>query len=193
MNILLINNGSKYPYNFLHFFAYADIDVFDTTEIPPVEKVDEYDLCILTGSSNFPIKYSFQHVKQEINMIQQASIPIVGICYGCELINVAFGGTLADKGAEEKAHGLTSISMVSNEPLLQKYSSIKVYEAHRWICKQVPEALEIIAISKYGPEIIRHSTKPIWGFQFHPEKMTGESLGDELLVDVIKHLVPTYP
>lgn len=48
-------------------------------------------------------------------------------------------------------------------------AELSVYESHRWGITDLPNELEELARSKDGIEIFRHKTRPVYGFQFHPE------------------------
>jgi len=49
-------------------------------------------------------------------------------------------------------------------------ASVAVYENHNWSVQKLKRPLRALARSEYGIEILKHSRKPIYGLQFHPEK-----------------------
>ncbi len=124
---------------------------------------------VLSGSSRFPITYNLEVLAPELRLIRECPSPLLGICFGAELIAVAYGGTLRDTGHKEK--GIYDISVLVDDPLFLGKQSFRAYEAHRWTIDHITDDLELLASSAIGPEIIRHRTKPQYGFQFHPEKM----------------------
>ncbi|MDB5245491.1 MAG: synthase, small subunit [Parcubacteria group bacterium] len=185
MNIALINNGTKEPGKLLSLLAGHDIKMF-TLERANEALAGTYDLVVLSGSSRFPIAYNLETLAPELKLIRECITPLLGICFGAELLAVAYGGTLRDAGPKEK--GVYEIFAEVNDPLFMGRSAFEAYEAHRWTIDSLPDELEILAFSAMGPEIIRHRTKPQYGFQFHPEKMCDETFGDELFRSLLKEI-----
>jgi GMP synthase (glutamine-hydrolysing) len=185
MHVALINNGTKEPEKLLALLTNDTVDQF------PLERADEalcgtYDLVILSGSSRFPILYNLEILEAELKLIRECPSPLLGICFGAELLAVAYGGTLRD--TEHKEKGIYEITAVIKDPLFLDREAFNVYEAHRWVIDEIPAELELLASSCMGPEIIRHRTKSQYGFQFHPEKMCDETYGDELFASLLKKL-----
>ena len=110
-----------------------------------------------------------------------AGKPVLGICKGIQLINVAFGGTLIqdlsgeslsihawDEGDKihitKAAHGTFPAQLYSNFP--------RVNSAHHQAVAAVGDGLRV---AQYGPdfviEALYHERLPILGVQWHPERM----------------------
>lgn len=185
MRVTLINNGTKEPEKLYDLLCGHDVtsltleDALRALDIPA-------DLIVLSGSSRFPIAYHPHEVSAEIELIQKTDTPIIGICYGAELLAVAYGGTLRDMG--EKTHGVMSIAATADPELFSGRTSFDAYEAHRWTIDTLPEELVVLAQSETGPEVIRHQTKMQYGFQFHPEKFCDETFGDEVFTTLLARL-----
>ena len=60
---------------------------------------------------------------------------------------------------------------------------------HRWIVDQTSPALQVLAESIHSPEVVRHTKYPIYGFQFHPEKMQDKTFGDEIFEAFVNQYV----
>lgn len=71
------------------------------------------------------------------------------------------------------------------------FKSIDAWENHRWVVEKLGPDLIGLARSKLGYEIIRHSTKPIYGFQFHPEMLTKETKGAVIFNNLVKLIQKT--
>ncbi|HEX8591455.1 MAG TPA: gamma-glutamyl-gamma-aminobutyrate hydrolase family protein [Candidatus Paceibacterota bacterium] len=185
MRVAFINNGTKNRKLFDQLLSGSVI-----TEFPSERALDAlqepHDLIILSGSSRYPIVYHLDLLKGELELIRRASVPLLGICYGAELLAVAYGGKLLDKG--HKQTGIYTIAPESRDPLFLGRESFDVYEAHRWVIETLPEEIEVLARSPAGPEVIRHKTRPQYGFQFHPEKMCDQTYGDELFRTLLGRL-----
>jgi GMP synthase (glutamine-hydrolysing) len=191
MKVVVINNGSKEPKNVLDLLGTtgAKITLLDYTEADKVGRF-EYDFAVLTGSSQFPITHKPGLLEKELSFVREAKLPILGICYGCQIMAFAFGAKLDDMGSEGKLRILIEIDVVKDDPIFNGKKSFEVYDAHRWVIKEIPENLEILAKSAHGPEVIRHRSKPQFGLQFHPERtaqMGGN--GIEIFHNFLKHYV----
>lgn len=182
MRVALVNNGTKEPQKLLELLSGNEVSVYETGRA--AEALDgEWDLIVLSGSSRLSVLYNLDTLTPEINLVRQTSAPLIGVCFGAEVLAVAYDGSLLDKGHKEK--GIYSVSAVVDDPIFAGEESFKVYGAHRWCIDRVPDELEVLASSAMGPEIVRHRTRPQYGFQFHPEKMCDETYGDELFRRVV--------
>jgi anthranilate/para-aminobenzoate synthase component II len=66
------------------------------------------------------------------------------------------------------------MGIVEMEPTTDNFifggrKSFNVRENHRWVVRSIKDPLEEIGRSKDGIEAVKHKSKEIWGFQFHPE------------------------
>lgn len=187
MRAALVNNGTKEPKKLLDLLRVHEVHIFDSSEVPALKPAD-FDLIVLSGSSRFPIIGNEELLQPEIDLIKTTTTPIIGICYGCELIAHAFGGSLVDHGEESKERALVCIEVVADDPIFGRRKEFEAYDAHRWVIASLPPTLRVLARSAHGPEVIRHTERLIWGFQFHPEKMVDQSYADEIFNTLVSEL-----
>jgi GMP synthase (glutamine-hydrolysing) len=131
----------------------------------------EPDLVILTGSSALLSKPRTRELFQpEMDLVRKAQFPILGICYGHQIIGSAFGVPLRDLG--QMLRGYEKISIVHKHPLFDGLpSDLVVAESHRQELTMVPDEFQHLAQSMRSKvEAIVHRSKPIYGMQFHPER-----------------------
>ena len=116
--------------------------------------------------------------------------PIFGICRGCQIINVALGGTLYQDLVEQM--GLVHFDpelrhevQTEKDSLLYALLGEKFFanSTHHQSVKTVAPELHVTAYSQEGiVEAFEHESLPIFATQFHPERLTGE-LWDERTPD----------
>lgn len=104
------------------------------------------------------------------NKIFGMNIPILGICYGMQIVVNTFGGKV--KEGLKREYGKSELTLV-NENMLFKginRSSFTVWMSYGDLIQTLPENFEIIGKSKEAKyAAIRHYNKPIYAIQFHPE------------------------
>lgn len=99
--------------------------------------------------------------------------PILGICYGAEIIALSLGGTIRRMPAH--VQGRTGVNVTKKNPLTGERTGLTVYESHAFCIARLPEEFDSVAESEYCKnEIFSHASKPIFGTQFHPEKSGGD-------------------
>ena len=111
----------------------------------------------------------------------RAGKPILGICRGMQVINVALGGDLIQDlpPASKPFHGggehtlIHPIRSAGGSLLRQLYGPVfPVNSIHHQAVDRLGRGLEATAWAESGfVEAIAHQSLPIWGFQFHPERM----------------------
>jgi GMP synthase (glutamine-hydrolysing) len=129
------------------------------------------DLVILTGSSALLSKPKTRELFQpEIDLARKAKLPILGICYGHQIIGSAFGAPMRDLG--QMLRGYEKVSVVQKHPLFDGLPpDLVVAESHRQELTKVPDEFQCLARSTTSKvEAMVHRSRPIYGVQFHPER-----------------------
>jgi anthranilate synthase/aminodeoxychorismate synthase-like glutamine amidotransferase len=123
-------------------------------------------------------------------------IPILGVCLGHQAIGEALGSVISRSPAP--VHGMrcrvhhdgTGLFSGLPKPLWAgRYHSLCIVE------KSLPDALRITARSDDGVIMaVTHSTRPLFGVQFHPESVLTESghrlLSNFLALAGVAHTIP---
>lgn len=130
----------------------------------------------------------------EINVVRKAfkkKYPILGVCRGLQLLNVAFGGTLYQDLAFRKK---LTLDHTSGGPLKKKKHPVKIKKntvlysilkaeqlqvntSHHQIVKKVAPELQVSAWSKKDGvvEALESVNKPVLAVQWHPEVMLSQA------------------
>ncbi|MFT6629030.1 MAG: GMP synthase (glutamine-hydrolyzing), partial [Flavobacteriales bacterium] len=101
----------------------------------------------------------------------ELDIPILGICYGMQLLGQAFGATVSNGHAGE--YGRTSIVVHENSGLFAGFEAeehTSVWMSHGDVVQDTPPGFIKVAESENGVlAAMSHESRPIHALQFHPE------------------------
>jgi GMP synthase (glutamine-hydrolysing) len=97
-------------------------------------------------------------------ILQEARVPVLGICAGMQAVALAFGGSLIPS----REIGMTEIRCTRPDPLLEGHEGFSAYELHG-AGVVPPESFVVLAESECCIQAIRHRVLPIYGILFHPE------------------------
>lgn len=168
------------------------------------EYAEEFDGLVLCGGVDInPSFYGEQingskNINKELDEIEfallktfvEAGKPILGICRGCQLINIFFGGSLHQHINNAAAHtsGVVGLDLVHNvvaerESVIYDIygESFSVNSSHHQAVKKLGKNLKITMHSEndHFVEGIEHTSLPIIAVQWHPERMCGEHLRND--------------
>ena len=113
-----------------------------------------------------------------LDLLRQAQedLPILGVCLGHQAIGQAFGGEVVRAG--QLMHGKTSPIHHTDKGVFHglpepftatRYHSLSVKR------DTMPDVLEVTAWTDDGEVMgVQHTTRPIFGVQFHPESIATE-------------------
>lgn len=120
---------------------------------------------VLSGGPNSVYAENAPHPFPEIFDL---GIPILGICYGLQLIAYLNNGSVDKSAARE--YGRANLIIDKPNMLLEGISSNQVWMSHGDSLQTLPEGFEIIAHTNNSPiAAIQNQAKRIYGVQFHPE------------------------
>lgn len=106
------------------------------------------------------------------------SVPVLGICFGCQLMNIVFGGTLENVGGDDTLCKTLPIKHNIGNTICTNYTS-KTNKA-KFCCKYLPRHVDktqfdIVSTVKINevsyPCMIKHKKRKMWGCMFHPEAL----------------------
>ncbi|MDX1533718.1 MAG: gamma-glutamyl-gamma-aminobutyrate hydrolase family protein [Nitrosopumilaceae archaeon] len=164
--LLVLDNGSVFTQNLIDFLQtlpqdYKRINSNDF-EISDVEK---YDSFILSGRRKNDSKMNALNSKI-IKHAASEKKPLLGICYGAEMLALTMGGTIKKMNALHR--GKEDIEIIHSNPLCE--GKITVFESHNYEISKISDSFETLAQSKICKnELIHFKNSRIFGTQFHPE------------------------
>ena len=105
------------------------------------------------------------------NCILDFKLPILGICYGHQILAKKFGGKVKISKTREFGHAIVRTKL--NSPITKNFFKKKnnsVWMSHQDIVYKIPPGFKKIASSNNSKfAIIANEKKKYYGIQFHPE------------------------
>ena len=166
--ILVLDFGSQYTQliarRIREQHVYSEIKPFDVA-IEEIKRLQPSGI-ILSGG---PASVYQKNAPLVSRKLFDLNIPILGICYGLQLVCHLLGGKVAR--ANEREYGQAELNILKVDPILDKINDqTKVWMSHGDRVEQIPEQFEALGETANSPYcIIKHFQKPIYGLQFHPE------------------------
>ncbi len=146
-------------------------NLFDGEQPPSVAAVDGV---VITGSPAFLTDYaSWNYIGAEfLRQAFEAQIPILGICYGHQLLAWAFGGAV-DFNPRGREIGTVTIRLTAaarSDALFSDFpEQLEVQVSHLQSVVQLPPGAELLAGNEFDPMHGFRLGDRTWGLQFHPE------------------------
>ncbi len=118
--------------------------------------------------------------------ILELELPILGICYGLQILTHRLGGLVEAASGHE--YGRSLLKIKGGHPLFASLDGgceRSVWMSHGDRVVRLPRDFEVLATSENSPfAAIGHTRKPIFGLQFHPEVVHSED-GDRILTNFV--------
>jgi len=116
--------------------------------------------------------------------VYSQNIPILGICYGAQLIAQDLGGEVSETSSKE--FGRSEVTVLDDSLLLKNLQTTESFwMSHSDSISKPPEGAEVIATSGGSPVCaFQDKQKRIFGVQFHPEVIHSEN-GLEVLKNFV--------
>ena len=121
-----------------------------------------------------------------ISLAAERNLPIVGICHGAQIINRHFGGAIGkvpsngpvvhkdvarfERTGERAEHDATVLPGDSLMARVFGVGVVRINSSHTMHCRKLADGFRVTARAADGViEAYEHASRPIYGFQFHPE------------------------
>lgn len=165
--ILVVNCGS----NKTRFITQIVDDQIDVEEIGifdlDITQLSKYIGIIISGSPVLVTETDLTHYEETLKGILDVGKPLLGICFGHQLIGLHFG---AIASRSRPISELVPISVIGESALFNRLpTEIEMIEDH---CESIsiPPGFTLLASSDHAiNEAMMKNDAPVFGVQFHPE------------------------
>ena len=161
--------------------AYSE--VLTPKQISKLEDFDQIKGIILSGGPSTVTKKKYESIPKKIFDLK---IPILGICYGLQLISKIFGGKIKSSN-KRREFGRAFLIKKKHSLLTKNFFNTKqaVWMSHEDAVYKLPKNFKIIASTKNSKlTIIENTKQKIYGVQFHPE-VTHTDNGKKILKNFV--------
>ena len=163
--ILVIDYGSQYTQ--LLAKRIRDLGVFsEVIQYDDNISLNNVKGIVLSGGPDSVYDIDAPDISDEI---LNAELPILGICYGMQLIAKKLGGKVEQRGIAE--YGKTKINITDQSLLFKKIpSTFNVWMSHKDMVTKVPEKFKITSLTSNNIiSSFENESENIYCIQFHPE------------------------
>lgn len=164
--ILAVDNGSRYTDALIKLLRDSHVN-YKTRQFHQIDtdRLDTYSSFVLSGRrSNH--KHMNRTNSQLIRFAIRHKRPLLGICYGAEMLALCLGGTI--RRMKQPVYGHTKVRTTKRNPL--STHDMDVFESHSYEIANMPAPLASVGNSATcSNEIIQYNNTMVFGVQFHPE------------------------
>lgn len=167
--ILILDFGAQYTQliarRIREMGIYCEIKAYNT----PVEIIKELKPKGLILSGGPASVHEHGAPKPDDNLFKSLNCPILGICYGLQIIAEHFGGEVKPALNREYGHARVRITAPDSQLLNGLPAEIDVWMSHGDHVTTIPEGFRSTAVTRKALNAIEDNRRQIYGVQFHPE------------------------
>ncbi|MDD5972195.1 MAG: glutamine-hydrolyzing GMP synthase, partial [Spirochaetales bacterium] len=164
--------------------VYSQIVPFNTSA-EEIKKMAPKGIIFSGGPASVSQALSPRPDKEIFNL----NIPILGICYGLQVMSLLLGGHVTCP--EKKEYGIANINIIKASKLLKDVSNLsQVWMSHGDSVDKIPEGFSTTANTPNCPyTVIEDEKRNFYGVQFHPEvvhSVEGQKMLSNFVLDICK-------
>lgn len=188
--ILILDFGSQYTQliarRIRELGVYSEIIPY-STGLDQIKKQNPLGI-VLSGG---PISVHETKAPQPTIGLFELGIPVLGICYGLQLMAHLLGGSV--RTATRREYGNAVIKLKGGSRLFSGVAlNSKVWMSHGDDVEKLPEGFVITAKTASAIAAVEDSNRQIYGLQFHPEVMHSQD-GTKILRNFLVNICQVEP
>ena len=186
MRVLLIKTGTTVPQvaeqrgDFESWFAAGmglPRENFEVTEVfrgAALPNAETFSACVITGSAAMATDNEAWSVQTERWLAKAVALgkPILGVCYGHQLLARALGGRVSTNpaGRQIGTVDVTLTELGRVDPLFRQLpATLHVPVSHSQVVTGLPKHARVLATTQADSNHAFALGSHVWGIQFHPE------------------------
>lgn len=178
--ITVLDTGGQYTHliarRVRELGVYADVQASDT----PASELASRKGIIISGGPGSVYEPGCPDIDPAI---LANGAPVLGICYGHQLIARHLGGSV-EKG-ERGEYGMARLHLLQDDPLWRGVQDSQIWMSHRDTVAAVPSGFQVTASSGVaGVTAMSNAERRLFGLQFHPEVVHTEG-GQRILENFV--------
>ncbi len=192
--ILILDYGSQFTQLIarrireLGFYSYV---LPGTTPLARIQAFEPKAVILSGGPSSVYEAMSPKPDPALWEFFETTQMPVLGICYGMQLMVEKFGGTITP--AAKREYGRMGVQVKSPSLLFQGIESFEAWMSHGDETSTLPRGFSLSAESVEGAVAsIAHEFKSFFGIQFHPE-VTHTQMGTEIIKNFLTKAAKLTP
>jgi len=185
MTVLIVQTGTApvelrarlgdFPHWFRRGFglpaaAVTTIDVQAGQSLPPPRRIGAV---VVTGSAAMVSQRHewSERTAQWLADAVKSQVPVLGVCYGHQLLAHALGGRVADnpRGREIGTVTIDCLAAAAHDDLLRATDPFAAQATHVQTIVDLPANASVLARSSHDDYHAVRFARRVWGLQFHPE------------------------
>lgn len=121
----------------------------------------------------------------DFDQLEAFGVPVLGVCYGMQLMNIKFGGKVHP--SDRREYGPAKLKPNRYEGLYEGINhESQVWMSHSDTVSELPESAEVLASNQNGTPVSLKFGDRFFGIQFHPE-VTHSHEGTRILHNFLLH------
>ena len=166
--VLILDYGSQF--SMLITRRIRELNIYSELvpwDVDPIElSYDNIKAIILSGG---PASVYDESAPDLPEWVLETDIPILGICYGMQILAQKLGGTVSSADNREYGHALIDTNSGDQKLFKNLPNSLSVWMSHGDQITELPPDFKVIAKSQNAPIAAISDSKDRYGIQFHPE------------------------
>lgn len=127
----------------------------------------------------------------DFEKLQSYQVPVLGVCYGMQLLNIKFGGSV--KASNKREYGPAGLVPTCDVDLYAGVSKdSQVWMSHSDTVQDLHADAEVIATNQHGTPVSLRWPNGFYGIQFHPE-VTHSHEGMQILKNFLNQAEALQP
>ncbi len=171
-------------YRVINAAAVHTVEIKDHSSLASTDDLHGYDAIVLSGSQRMlSDPGTIEYFSKEIDIIRAIEKPVLGICFGHQLLAVAFGEQVITM--PQRCDGYFIVRRLSTGELFENIPEyFFVNQSHLEMVQETPyNFIKIAESPNCAIEAMKHNQLPVYGIQFHAERFDDKHPFGQVIIE----------